>query len=45
MGNHHFTATRTMVILHNMGKEKGKPKEKNTLERENVVTRQMGIVK
>ena len=42
--NHPFTEISTMMILQNMGKDKDKLKENNTLERNNTDTLQTEIV-
>ena len=44
MRNHHFTPMKTIMVLWNMGKEKGKMKKKNTSDRNNMATHHMGIV-
>ena len=44
MRNNSFTYIRSMMILQNMGKDKGKLKSKNKYESNNMAINHMGIV-
>ena len=44
MRKHRLTEISTIMISHNMGKDKVKLKKNNTLERENMANNHMGIV-
>ena len=45
MRKHDFIATRKMIILQNMRKEKDKLDNNNTSDRENIITHKIFIVK